>query len=65
MVLKEELGGTQLFASGWSAITKYYDITGIPRFMLFDTEGKIVTVDAPRPSNPELKVLLQNTLEGK
>lgn len=65
MVQKEELGGTQLFASGWSEITKYYDITGIPRFMVFDTEGKIITVDAPRPSNPELKVLLQNTLDGK
>ncbi len=65
MVQKEELGGTQLFASGWSEITKYYDITGIPRFMVFDTEGKIVTVDAPRPSSPDLKVLLQNTLDGK
>lgn len=65
MVQKDELGGTQLFASGWSEITKYYDITGIPRFMVFDTEGKIITVDAPRPSTPELKVLLQNTLDGK
>ncbi len=65
MVQKEELGGTQLFASGWSEITKYYDITGIPRFMVFDTEGKIVTVEAPRPSTPDLKVLLQNTLDGK
>jgi thiol-disulfide isomerase/thioredoxin len=65
MIAKEQLGGTQLFASGWSEITKYYDITGIPRFLVFDQEGKIVTADAPRPSNPELKALLENTLEGK
>ena len=64
-VAEKELGGTQLFAAGWSDITKYYDITGIPRFMVFDQEGKIVTADAPRPSTPELKQLLQNTLDGK
>jgi thiol-disulfide isomerase/thioredoxin len=60
-----QLGGTQLFAGGWGEITKYYDITGIPRFMVFDQQGKIVTADAPRPSEPELKQLLQQTLDGK
>lgn len=65
MIAKDQLGGTQLFASGWSDITKYYDITGIPRFMVFDQDGKIVTANAPRPSEPELKTLLENTLEGK
>ena len=58
-VQKESLGGIQLFASGWGDITRYYDISGIPRFMVFDQEGKIVTADAPRPSNPELKTLLE------
>jgi len=32
--------------------------------MIFDKEGKIVTIDAPRPSNPELKVVLQKLLSG-
>ncbi|HEX7846623.1 MAG TPA: TlpA disulfide reductase family protein [Chitinophagaceae bacterium] len=64
-VAEKALGGTQLFASGWSDITKYYDITGIPRFLVFDQEGKIVTANAPRPSEPELKTLLENTLQGK
>lgn len=63
MIQDENLGGVQLFAKGWSEITKYYKITGIPRFMVFDKQGKIVTVDAPRPSSPELKTLLEKYIE--
>lgn len=62
-VEKEQLKGIQLYAKGWSEFTKYYDIHGIPRFLVFDQEGKIVTVDSPRPSNPELKELLLQTLK--
>jgi thiol-disulfide isomerase/thioredoxin len=65
MVAKDQLGGIQLFASGWSEIAKYYDITGIPRFMVFDKEGKIVSSDSPRPSQPELKTMLDETLGNK
>ena len=50
----------QLLAGGWSKITKDYKITGIPRFMVFDKKGNIVSVDAPRPSSPELKKMLEN-----
>lgn len=62
MIETDQLGGTQLFASGWSDIAKYYKIKGIPRFMVFDKAGKIITVDSPRPSAPELKDLLEKTL---
>lgn len=62
-IKKEELAGVQLLASGWSKITKDYKITGIPRFMVFDRRGNIVSVDAPRPSNPELKKLLEAELK--
>lgn len=51
----EGLKGIQLLANGWSKITKDYKINGIPRFMVFDKKGNIVSADAPRPSNPELK----------
>lgn len=61
-VEEKELGGVQLFASGWSKIAKDYDITSIPRFMLFDPEGKIVSTNASRPSNPRTTVLLQSLL---
>ena len=62
MIDTAKLGGMQLFASGWSDIAKYYKITGIPRFMVFDRNGKIVSVDSPRPSEPELKEMLEKAL---
>ncbi|MGE7777553.1 TlpA family protein disulfide reductase [Chitinophaga sp. NPDC101104] len=62
-VKTENLKGVQLFASGWSEIAKYYEIKGIPRFMVFDKQGNIVSTDAPRPSSPELKLLLQNEMK--
>ncbi|MDR6783986.1 thiol-disulfide isomerase/thioredoxin [Pedobacter africanus] len=65
MIKDENLGGLQLFATGWGDIAKYYQIKGIPRFMVFDRNGKIVTTDSPRPSNPELKKLLEKTLATK
>lgn len=58
MVADENLGGVHLFASGWSKITKDYKITGIPRFMLFDKNGNVISSDAPRPSDPSLKTLI-------
>ena len=60
---KEGLEGIQLFASGWSQIVKDYKIKGIPRFMVFDRQGKVVTIDSPRPSDPRLKALLDAELE--
>ena len=60
MVTDEELGGIQLFADNdWkSSFVKDYQINGIPRFILIDTEGNIVDPNAPRPSSPELIELL-------
>lgn len=62
-VNKEQLQGVQVHASGWSKITKDYQIKAIPRFMVFDKEGRVVSVDAPRPSNPELKKMLEAELK--
>ena len=64
MVAEETLGGIQLFADkDWeSQFVKDYYISGIPRFILIDPEGKIVSPDAPRPSNPKLKEMLKEKL---
>ena len=61
MVAEKELKGIQLFADNdWkSDFVKKYAIDGIPRFILIDTEGKIVNADAPRPSDAKLKELLK------
>jgi thiol-disulfide isomerase/thioredoxin len=65
MVDTEKLGGVQLMgdAAFKSSICVDYKINAIPRFMVFTKEGKIATIDAPRPSNPELKVLLEKLLK--
>jgi len=39
-----------------------YGIRGIPRFILLDKEGKIINADAPRPSNPKLRSLIDKNL---
>lgn len=64
MVTDKELGGVQLYAdNNWeSKFVKEYYIKGIPRFILVDPEGNIVTADAPRPSSPKLRTLLEEEL---
>ena len=61
MVNDKDLGGLQLFADkDWnSPFVKDYQIQGIPRFILIDKEGNIVSSNAPRPSDPELIELLK------
>lgn len=65
MVTEKELGGMQLMAdNAWqSQFVKDYGIDGIPRFILIDPNGNIVSADAPRPSNPKLIELLEEELE--
>ena len=62
MVKEKELGGIQLWADGWSKITKSYAIFGIPRFMLFDTKGNVISTKAPRPSSIDIRDLLDANL---
>lgn len=60
MIENEEMGGVQLFANGDQEFMSAYNITGIPRFILVDTEGKVVNANAPRPSSNQINNLLQN-----
>ncbi|MEM9525122.1 MAG: TlpA disulfide reductase family protein [Bacteroidota bacterium] len=61
MIEDRQLGGVQLLANDdWnSKFIRDYGIRGIPRFILLDDQGKIVTADAERPSDPRLKQRLQ------
>lgn len=66
---KKELGGIQLIAeNAWSSKTvKDYLVDSIPRFIIVDSEGTLVDIDAPRPSSGKInKVLnrLDNLLKG-
>ncbi|MBL4605312.1 MAG: TlpA family protein disulfide reductase, partial [Flavobacteriaceae bacterium] len=62
MIKEKELGGIQLFADNdWNSdFVKGYKINGIPRFILIDPKGNIVSPDAPRPSSDELKKLFNS-----
>lgn len=63
MIKDENLGGMQLFAGGpGNEFSQYYKVNTIPRFLVFDKNGKIVSVDSPRPSQPALKALLEQEL---
>lgn len=64
MVAERQLKGVQVLADkDWnSKFIQDYRITGIPRFILIDPNGNIVSHDAPRPSNPELKKLFNELL---
>jgi len=60
MVESDQLKGVQLWAGQAKEFSTFYKITGIPRFMLFDQEGKIYDVNAKRPSGgieDEIKAL--------
>lgn len=55
------LTGVQLIAENAfeSKIAQEYEVTNIPRFFLFDKEGKMIDADAKRPSDDRLKEQLQ------
>ena len=50
--------------SNWekSKLYKNYNIKTIPRYLLFDKEGKIISDDAPRPSDKKLEELIKASI---
>ncbi|PQJ72277.1 TlpA family protein disulfide reductase [Polaribacter butkevichii] len=59
-VKENELKGVQLWAGQDFSFQQAYQISGIPRFILIDPQGNIVDANAPRPSDPRLKALLES-----
>lgn len=64
-VTDKELGGVQLFADkNWmSAFIQSFGINSIPRFILIDPKGKVVSADAERPSDAKLTEKLEGLLK--
>ena len=64
-VEEKQLGGIQLFADkNWSSdFMKSFSINSIPRFILIDPSGKVVSADAARPSSPKLQEQLDGLLK--
>ena len=42
--------------------TSLYGISGIPCFLMISPEGRIITVHAPRPSDPEIRTFIDQQL---
>ena len=59
-VKQKSLGGVQLWSGQDFSFQQAYEISGIPRFILIDDKGLIRAYNAPRPSDPALKVLLNS-----
>ena len=53
MVKNEEMKGIQLHLGVESPFMDAYIINGIPRFILLDREGKIISANMSRPSDPK------------
>lgn len=51
MVKKDELKGVQLHMGDDKSLMDAYLINGIPRFILLDRDGKIISANMSRPSN--------------
>lgn len=62
-VKEKGLNGVQLWSGKDYSFQQAYQINSIPRFILIDPQGKIVESEAPRPSDPALKQLLNSLLE--
>lgn len=65
-LVSEQLPGVQLFAGDMAgpALSKPYNIKGIPRFMLVGKDGSLIYMDAPRPSSTEIRAVLDAALKN-
>ena len=65
MVAEKNIGGLQLYdAEGLSSsFMRAFSVGLIPRFMMLDAEGKIITARAPRPSSKEVRKFIDGHLE--
>lgn len=61
-VADKQLGGIQLFTNDSGPVKDTYCVNSIPRFMVFSKDGTTVSTDAPRPSTPELKAMIEKAL---
>ena len=66
MVPEKNVGGIQLYDPEGlsSSFMKAFNVGLIPRFLMLDSEGKIITAHAPRPSSGEVRGFIDKHLNG-
>tara|TARA_Y100001970_G_C14172783_1_gene825130 strand:- start:275 stop:1675 length:1401 start_codon:yes stop_codon:yes gene_type:complete len=65
MVIEKNIGGIQLYNSDGleSEFMKAFSVSIIPRFMMIDNNGNIITGNAPRPSSSNVRNYINRYLE--
>ncbi|MBQ6308242.1 MAG: TlpA family protein disulfide reductase, partial [Prevotella sp.] len=63
-IKEKALGGVQLITYNKGTIVDDYAVDAVPRFMVFSKQGKTVSTNAPRPSEPALKEMIEKAIEN-
>ena len=65
MVPEKNVGGIQLYDTDGldSEFMKAFSVSLIPRFMMIDAEGKIITAKAPSPSSKDVRGFINSHLD--
>lgn len=63
VINKGDMKGIQLHLEKGNTMMDAYMINGIPRFILLDREGKIISADMTRPSNPKTSEKIDELLK--
>jgi thiol-disulfide isomerase/thioredoxin len=64
-IKENSMKGVQLFAGSGAkrGLMDPYKIAGIPHFILVGKDGRLIAADAPRPSSPQIRPLLNEHLK--
>lgn len=63
LAAEHHLEGNVIFCDGWTrGFARDYRVTGVPRFMVIDREGRVVSFAAPAPKYPGLKRIIMQAL---
>jgi thiol-disulfide isomerase/thioredoxin len=61
-IKSNSIEGKQLYSGSKTNFVKFYDIGALPRFIFLDKEGRIISPDEIRPSNPKTLGKLESTV---
>ncbi|NML23031.1 TlpA family protein disulfide reductase [Pseudoflavitalea sp. G-6-1-2] len=60
---EKKLKGLQLHIGTKNEFSSVYKTSAIPRYLLFDRSGNVITTDSPRPSDEALAILIEEWLK--
>jgi thiol-disulfide isomerase/thioredoxin len=67
-IAQDRIEGVHLFAGGigdTNPVSRAFNITGVPRYVIIGRDGRILDNDAPRPSNEKTARLLREAASSR